>query len=150
MDEGQADYFACSVTNDPKIGEWAVAKTGRDCLRNLENNLHYPEDISGEVHDDGKIWGAALWDIRKTIGKTAADKLIYKSFYYLKAGDPKFIDGYNALITADKNEFRGKHLEALESIMEKRGIIAANYRGAVLNRKDLNRKIGFMNVHGEL
>ena len=38
-----------------------VCKNGRPYLRHLVNNLHYPEDIQGEVHADGKIWGAVLW-----------------------------------------------------------------------------------------
>ena len=150
MNEGQADYFACTVTEDPKLGEWAVAKMGRDYLRILETDLHYPEDIEGEVHADGKIWGSVLWDIRKAIGKADADKLIYKAHHYLKSGSPKFIDGYNALITADENEFGGKHLEALAKVMQKRGIIAANYNGAVLTKKDLSRTKKFLAVHGEL
>ena len=150
INEGQADYFACSVTDDPWLGEWAVAKMGKPYLRTVENDLHYPEDIHGEVHADGKIWGAVLWDIRKAIGKKDADLLIYKSHFYLNGSRPKFIDGYNALVTADKNLFNGGHLEALEKIFVKRGIVAASYNGAVLTGEDLKRIKKFKEVHGEL
>lgn len=149
MNEGQADYFACSLSNDDKLGEWACAKMGKPYLRILENNLHYPEDIQGEVHADGKIWGAVLWDIRKAIGAETADMLIHKSFYYLKSGGPTFLDGYNALVTADQNVFGGANRDALEKIMQKRGIIAASYNGAAMTRKDIQRLKLFREVHAE-
>jgi Zn-dependent metalloprotease len=150
INEGQADYFACSVTNDPKLGEYVCAKMGKPFLRNVENDLHYPEDIHGEVHADGKIWGAVLWDIRKAIGKADADVLIYKSHFYLNGSRPTFIDGYNALVTADKNQFDGKHLEALEQIFANRGIVAESYNGAALTADDLNSAKKFLEVHNEL
>ena len=30
----------------------------------------------GEVHADGEIWSAALWDIRSSLGATVADRII--------------------------------------------------------------------------
>ncbi len=150
INEGQADYFACSITNDSKLGEWAVAKMGKPFLRNVENTLHYPEDIHGEVHADGKIWGAVLWDIRKAVGKAVADKLIFRSHHYLKSGRATFMDAYNALIAADAEEFGGKNAEALHKVMAGRGIGAASYNGAVLTADDLGSMKKFMEVHNEL
>jgi Zn-dependent metalloprotease len=149
INEGQADYFACSHTNDSMLGEWVVAKMGKPFLRNVENDLVYPKDIQGEVHADGKIWGAVLWDIRKAIGKEDADMLIYKSHFYLNGSKPKFIDAYNALVTADKNVFAGKHLNELEQVMMKRGVVAASYNGAVMTAEDLKTMKRFMEVHNE-
>jgi zinc metalloprotease ZmpB len=48
------------------------------CLRRLDENLHYPEDLDGEVHDDGRIWSQALLDIRQSIGYIKADTVILK------------------------------------------------------------------------
>lgn len=149
INEGQADYFACSVTNDPALGEWVCQKMGKPYLRNVENDLHYPEDIEGEVHADGKIWGAVLWDIRKALGKEVSDMLIYKSHFYLNGSRPKFIDGYNALVTADKNVFEGKHLAELEAVFAKRGIVAASYNGAVLTSDDIRTMKKFGEAHNE-
>lgn len=150
INEGQADYFACTVTNDSKLGEYVCAKMGKPFLRNVENDLHYPEDIHGEVHADGKIWGAVLWDIRKAIGAEVADQLIYKSHYYLNGSRPTFMDGYNALVTADNNLFEGAHLAQLEEIFNKRGIVAQSYNGAVLTADDLNQAKKFLQLHNEL
>ncbi|MBU1108992.1 MAG: M36 family metallopeptidase [Candidatus Riflebacteria bacterium] len=134
MNEGQADYFACSLSNDPKYGEWSVAKMGRPFERNLENSLHYPEDIKGEVHADGQIWSGALWDLRKALGADVADVLIHKSHYYLKSGSPRFLMGVNAILTADKNLFDGAHLKDISSVFKKRGIDKISWGGAASQR----------------
>ena len=46
------------------------------CLRRIDTNLHYPEDLNGEVHHDGQIWSRALWDIRQGLGNVKADTII--------------------------------------------------------------------------
>ena len=48
------------------------------CLRRLDGTKHYPEAIVGEVHDDGEIWSAALWQIRGAIGAANAMSGHYK------------------------------------------------------------------------
>ncbi|PKL46103.1 MAG: hypothetical protein CVV42_17620 [Candidatus Riflebacteria bacterium HGW-Riflebacteria-2] len=149
LNEGQADYFACSVTDDPLLGEWVVAKMEKPFLRNVENDLHYPEDIHGEVHADGKIWGAVLWDLRKALGKEVSDILIYTSHYNLKSSSCKFIDGYNAIITADKTLNEGKNIEAIDKVFADRGIVAASYNGAVLTASDIRRISQFKEAHNE-
>jgi hypothetical protein len=101
------------------------------------------------VHADGKIWGAVLWDLRKALGKEISDILIYTSHYNLKSSSCKFIDGYNAIITADKTLNEGKNIEAIDKVFAARGIIAASYNGAVLTRADI-KKIGqFKEAHNE-
>jgi Zn-dependent metalloprotease len=150
INEGQADYFACTVTDDAKLGEYVTKKMNRPYLRYLVNDLHYPEDIHGEVHADGQIWGAVLWDIRKAIGAKDADQLIYKSHFYINGSSPTFMDGYNALVTADNNLFAGKHLKELKEVFERRGIVAASYNGAVLTADDLASAKKFLKLHKEL
>jgi len=45
-------------------------------LRRLDTDLHYPADLSGEVHHDGQIWSRALWDIRTALTHDEADTII--------------------------------------------------------------------------
>lgn len=147
MNEGQADYFACTIGNDPKIGEWAVAKMGKDSLRNLTDNLFYPKDIQNEVHADGRIWGVVLWDLRNALGAETSDKLIYNGHYYLKPGSPKFIDGLNAILTADKNVFQSANQETILKVFKNRGISTATTAGTVISNQDLNKVRMFNSVH---
>jgi zinc metalloprotease ZmpB len=84
--EGFADYWAATVSNlvaptpDPAcVADWDSVSYTSDtphCLRRVDENLHYPEDLDGRVHHDGQIWSRALWDIRTALGSTKADTLI--------------------------------------------------------------------------
>jgi hypothetical protein len=86
ISEGFGDYWAVDVTNvlaptpdAPCVADWdSVSYTSKvpHCLRRVDENLHYPEDLSGEVHRDGRIWSRALWDIRQAVGSRTADTVI--------------------------------------------------------------------------
>jgi Zn-dependent metalloprotease len=54
----------------------AYTSTVPHCLRRLDEPLKYPDDLDGEVHDDGRIWSHALWDINRSIGHVKADTVI--------------------------------------------------------------------------
>jgi len=89
--EGFADYWAVTVssvvapTPDPAcVADWdSVSYTTKvpHCLRRVDTNLHYPEDLNGAVHHDGMIWSRALWDIRNAIGATQADTVILNAHF---------------------------------------------------------------------
>ena len=64
MDEGFADYFACSFTNDSRMGEGCFG-TPRD----LNNNELYPgkDAFNIEGHSGGTIIAGAAWDLRQRL-----------------------------------------------------------------------------------
>lgn len=86
ISEGFGDYWAADVTNifaptpDPAcVADWdSVSYTSSvpHCLRRVDTNLHYPQDLKGEVHYDGQLWSRALWDIRSKLGHVKADTII--------------------------------------------------------------------------
>jgi hypothetical protein len=86
ISEGFGDYWAANVTNniaptpDPAcVADWdsvSYTSTVPHCLRRVDTNLHYPADLSGEVHHDGQLWSRALWDIRAALGHVKADTII--------------------------------------------------------------------------
>ena len=66
----------------PCVADWdAVSYTSTvpHCLRRIDTNLHYPEDLDGRVHHDGQIWSRALWDIRQRARARKADTLILEA-----------------------------------------------------------------------
>jgi len=87
--EGFGDYWAVTVSNviaptpDPAcVADWdSVSYTAGPvhCLRRVDTNLHYPEDLNGRVHHDGQIWSRALWDIRNALGHVKADTIILQA-----------------------------------------------------------------------
>jgi zinc metalloprotease ZmpB len=84
--EGFADYWAVTVSDvfaptpdEPCVADWdstSYTSTVPHCLRRVDLDLHYPQDLNGEVHHDGQIWSRALWDIRNALGHVKADTII--------------------------------------------------------------------------
>jgi Zn-dependent metalloprotease len=65
--------------DEPCVADWdSVSYTSDEphCLRRVDLDLHYPDDLNGKVHHDGQIWSRALWDIRVALGHVKADTLI--------------------------------------------------------------------------
>ena len=109
MGEGFGDYLAATVNSSLAgdfqltcIAEWdatSYAAGVPHCLRRLDSTKHYPGDADGEVHDDGEMWSASLFQIRTALGAAKADKLIIQA-HFLLSSRANFKDGGNALITA--------------------------------------------------
>ena len=91
ISEGFGDYWAVTVSEhvsealgvqspDPAcVADWDSTSYTSDephCLRRVDGDKVYPDDLAGEVHADGEIWSSALWDIRGELGPTMADTAI--------------------------------------------------------------------------
>ncbi|WP_293254818.1 hypothetical protein [Nannocystis sp.] len=70
LSEGIADYLGATITNDSGLARGFFVDTPDDPLRELDpvgDEWHWPEDLTGEVHDDGRIIGGTLWDLRTAL-----------------------------------------------------------------------------------
>lgn len=77
INEAMADYFSVMVANDPELGDY-VARFWPGygaSIRSAENKSTCPDDIVGQVHNDGEPLMAALWAARKRIGQDKTDPL---------------------------------------------------------------------------
>jgi len=97
ISEGFGDYWAVTVGDvvtralgvpalEPLacVADWdsvSYTSTVPHCLRRVDQNLHYPTDLNGEVHHDGQIWSRALWDIRQALGNVRADTIILQGSF---------------------------------------------------------------------
>lgn len=122
MNEGFSDYFGCTLTDDPLIGEWVMAKLNKPYMRNCDNDSHYPEDIQNEPHRDSLMWSGPCWKLRREFGKEIADQLVHFSRYYINRRS-KFVDGLQAILRVDEERFNGTHKEKIIEIFAKHGII---------------------------
>jgi zinc metalloprotease ZmpB len=87
--EGFGDYLAVTVSaheaptaDEPCVADWdsvSYTSTVPHCLRRVDGDKHYPEDLEDEVHADGEIWSRALWDIRTVLGPKLADTIIIRA-----------------------------------------------------------------------
>ncbi len=143
MGEGFGDFLAASFFSDVKpkemkmtLGNWdATAYSGDEppYLRRLDSNKKYPKDLDGEVHDDGEIWSACLWELRGLLGRQTTERLVI-AHHFLLSRDSGFEDGANALMTADKNLDKGANEKAIRDVFVRRGILP--------NPKRNNRRAG--------
>jgi MYXO-CTERM domain-containing protein len=76
LNEGFADLFSSALAGDPKVGEYA----GNGGIRDLTGSASCPDNLSGESHSDGLIWGRANWAIRSQAADTQVfDEVLYKT-----------------------------------------------------------------------
>lgn len=134
MGEAFGDYIAASITDDPArpgligaacVADWdAVSYSGDNppCLRRTDGSKVYPGDMVGEVHADGEIWSAALWEIRAAIGREAANTLVLEH-HLLLTPSAEFADGAQALLTADENLTGGANRGAIVAALVNHGLL---------------------------
>ena len=137
MGEGFGDYLAASFYADygnaafqslhaAAVGEWdavSYSSANPPNLRRVDGNKHYPENLVGQVHADGEIWSAALWDIRQILGGPTTDQLVLESHFALPAGATMRVAA-NAILQADANLNGGLNEAVIRQQFEDRGILA--------------------------
>jgi zinc metalloprotease ZmpB len=130
--EGFGDYFAVTVSNvfaptpDPAcVADWdsvSYTSTVPHCLRRVDQNLHYPQDMKGEVHHDGQIWSRALWDIRNALGHEKADTIILQAQFDF-APDTTMPAAAQATVNAAQSLYGTKEADAVLGAFQARGIL---------------------------
>ena len=130
--EGFADYWAVTVadviapTPDPAcVADWdSISYTSSvpHCLRRVDSDLHYPGDLNGEVHHDGKIWSRALWDIRAHLGHVQADTLILEAQFAF-APDTTMPAAALATVAAADSLYGAATADIVQAAFQARGIL---------------------------
>lgn len=67
LGEGNADILANFMTDESRIGRGFCIGNCSGGIRNSDNTLQYPENLTGEVHDDGRIMAGVMWDARERL-----------------------------------------------------------------------------------
>ena len=140
MGEGWSDWyalnhgFAAGLLTKPIVGDYVTANPTRG-IRNWnydQNPTTFGDigyDLTGpEVHADGEIWTATIWDLRKALvakygeaegGKVAAQ--LVTDGMPLTAPDPSFLDARNGILSADLDRYHGDNTDLIWSVFAKRG-----------------------------
>jgi zinc metalloprotease ZmpB len=130
--EGFADYWAVTVadvlapTPDPAcVADWdsvSYTSTTPHCLRRVDLNLHYPENINpNSVHATGRIWSRALWDIRKALGHIRADTVILEGHFGQR--DPTMRQLAESTVAAASRLYGRSVARTVRAQFEARGIL---------------------------
>jgi hypothetical protein len=79
MHEALADYFAvASVRGRDTVVGGRLGENLVDAARDVVNDFRFPCDLTEEVHADGRIWAAFLFEVRKLLG-SRTDALVFSS-----------------------------------------------------------------------
>ncbi|MBA2552441.1 MAG: M36 family metallopeptidase [Geodermatophilaceae bacterium] len=133
--EGFGDYLALTMSQatseDTEVTPWACIMdwdatsytTGEPhCLRRADTDKHYPEDLVGEVHDDGEIWSAALYDINRVIGRERADTAILEGQFSFAPGT-SMPAAAGHVVAATRALYGPTAAGAVQRVFEQRGIL---------------------------
>jgi Zn-dependent metalloprotease len=82
LHEGLADVLATLFEDDPELGQGFYISTTQG-IRNVDNTRRYPDDVMGQVHNDGLVIGGAFWDLRLLVGVDTAARLAHFAKYGL-------------------------------------------------------------------
>jgi len=125
MGEGWSDYFAISFFNNPVLGGYVVQNAVRGLRRqSYEGYTFTYEDVGNagyEVHDDGEIWGATLWDLRTSLGQAVTDRLVINGLKGTPC-NPSMTDARDAILSADLATNGGSNRAAIWTVFAKHGM----------------------------
>ena len=69
LNEGYADVWSISLTENPVLGIGFTINDPTDYIRRYDQNRKvYPQDLVGQVHADGEIIAGAFWDTYLNLG----------------------------------------------------------------------------------
>ena len=118
--------------NTYPTGTWSADTAGQHHGWNYNNRftLQYAWDTHNLVwlnsqrneHTIGMIWGSALWDLRKVLGASTANYLIYQGLVHRHVADMTFQDARDGLLIADTHIYNGIFHNTINNIMNARGI----------------------------
>jgi hypothetical protein len=136
--EGFSDYIAVAVTDwatgvptrtpEACVADWdstSYTRATPHCLRRLDGTKTYPADVVGEVHADGEIWSAALYDIRRRLADPRrADRIIVDAQFAF-APDTSFRDAALATVAAARRLYPSQPAtaEAVRRAFAARGVL---------------------------
>ena len=147
MDEGTCDYWAATTLGTPHI--WILHRRHDDhevhvrSLTSCKTMEDYDTRPQADVHTNGTIWGAALWDLRTQLAGTEpngirkADLLVLKALLLIgklthrwhersvvsvRRARTNFDVGLTSLLLADELLNQSQRRETILGIFGKRGI----------------------------
>ena len=121
MNEAFADYFAATMMNHPVVGTYGIAFAGQHLVRDLTVKRRCPEDLTTEIHADGRIFASALWAIREKVGAGFADSVFLRALQGF-TNSTGFEAAAEAIVAEAEAEGSGS-LRADAADLQKAGII---------------------------
>jgi extracellular elastinolytic metalloproteinase len=129
MGEGWSDYFAATFYGNGVIGEFVTNNLTRGIRRAAYtvpaatvHDSYADLGVGGfEVHNDGEVWAAALWDLRQTLGAAIADLLVVQGMKFTPCS-PSFLNARDGILMADQNLNGGANRCTIWAVFARHGM----------------------------
>jgi extracellular elastinolytic metalloproteinase len=129
MGEGWSDYWAITFYNDGRVGEYVVNNATRGIRRaaytvpaDPVHDSYADLGVGGfEVHRDGEVWAATLWDLRTQLGAAIADRLVLEGMKFTPCS-PSFLNARDGILQADQSINAGANKCAIWTVFARHGM----------------------------
>ena len=128
MGEGWSDYWAVTLNNDGAVGEYSTGNPNgirRAPYSVPANSVHdtYADVCAGgcQVHRDGEVWAATLWDLRTQLGAATTNLLVLNGMKFTPTR-PSFLNARDGILQADQNLNGGANRCAIWTVFARHGM----------------------------
>ncbi|HEX8294053.1 MAG TPA: M36 family metallopeptidase [Pyrinomonadaceae bacterium] len=128
MGEGWSDYWACTMNGDGAVGEYSTGNPAgirRAAYTVPAAAVHdsYADVCAGgcQVHRDGEVWAATLWDLRTQLGAGVTDLLVLNGMKFTPTR-PSFLNARDGILQADQNLNGGANRCAIWTVFARHGM----------------------------
>jgi hypothetical protein len=128
MGEGWSDYWAITINGDGAVGEYVtnnvngIRRAAYTVPAATVHDSYADVCFRGcEVHKDGEVWAAALWDLRTQLGAATTDLLVLNGMKFTPTR-PSFLDARDGILQADQNMNGGANFCAIWVVFARHGM----------------------------
>ena len=129
LGEAWSDYWAITINNDGLVGEYSTGNTTAGIRRAAytvpANPIHdsYADIGTGgfQVHRDGEVWAATLWDLRAQLGAATTDLLVLNGMKFTP-NRPSFLNARDGILQADQSLNGGVNRCAIWTVFARHGM----------------------------
>ncbi|HWN08430.1 MAG TPA: M36 family metallopeptidase [Pyrinomonadaceae bacterium] len=128
MGEGWSDYWGITLNGDGAMGEYSTGNPNgirRAVYSVPAATVHdsYADVCAGgcQVHRDGEVWAATLWDLRATLGATISNNIVLNGMKFTP-NRPSFLNARDGILQADQNLNGGANRCAIWTVFARHGM----------------------------
>lgn len=128
MGEGWSDFWAITINNDGAVGEYptnnpnGIRRAAYSVPANAVHDSYADVGAGGfQVHRDGEVWAATLWDLRATLGAATTNLLVLNGMKFTP-NRPSFLNARDGILSADQSLNAGANRCAIWTVFARHGM----------------------------
>ncbi|HTG95042.1 MAG TPA: M36 family metallopeptidase [Pyrinomonadaceae bacterium] len=128
MGEGWSDYWATTINDDGAVGEYVtnnpngIRRAAYTVPAAAVHDSYADVGVGGfQVHRDGEVWAATLWDLRTQLGAALSDRLVLHGMKFTP-NRPSFLNARDGILQADQDLNAGANRCAIWTVFARHGM----------------------------